>query len=74
MYLMRAWPNQFPERLANGSYFGGGRTEVAWAKAFYTKYFLPLLKPHQSIWLVPGEQLTNYDACGINRPFQSMHD
>ena len=46
---------QFPERLANGSYFGGGWTEVAWAKAFYAKYFLPLLKPHQSVWLVPGE-------------------
>ena len=50
---------QFPERLSNGSYFGGGWTEVAWAKAFYTKYFLPFLKPHQSIWLVPGEQLAS---------------
>eukprot|EP01043_Picozoa_sp_COSAG02_P027762 COSAG02_NODE_1650_length_11487_cov_13.602895_13_plen_396_part_00 len=45
---------QFPDRLPNGSYFGGGSTEVSWAKSFYNKYFLPLLKPHQSVWLVPG--------------------
>ena len=45
---------QFPQRLPNGSYVGGGGTEVAWAKDFYNKYFLPLLKPHQSVWLVPG--------------------
>ena len=46
---------QFPQRLPNGSYVGGGWTEVEWAQAFYRKYFLPLLKPHQSVWLVPGE-------------------
>lgn len=55
---------QFPERLPNGSYFGGGGTEVAWAKAFYTKYFLPFLKPHQSVWLVPGLFGSNASSAG----------
>ena len=33
---------------------GSGATEAAWAKAYYEKYFLPLLKPHQSVWMLPG--------------------
>jgi len=38
----------------DGNPLHGGWTEVEWAKAFYNKYFLPLLKPHQTVWLVPG--------------------
>ena len=38
----------------DGNPLHGGWTEVEWAKSFYNKYFLPLLKPHQTVWLVPG--------------------
>ena len=44
---------QFPGRDVSG-HVGGGWTEVDWAKQFYGKYFLPLLKPHQSVWLCLG--------------------
>ena len=27
---------------------------MAWAKKYYERYFFPLLKPHQSVWVVPG--------------------
>jgi hypothetical protein len=33
---------------------GNGTTEAAWARKYYEKYFLPLLKPHQSVWMLPG--------------------
>ena len=33
---------------------GNGATEATWAKAYYSHYFLPLLKPHQSVWMLPG--------------------
>jgi hypothetical protein len=29
-------------------------SEIAIAKSYYSRFLLPLLQPHQSVWLVPG--------------------
>ena len=35
-------------------YPGDGRTEPAVSQQYAERYFLPLLQPHQSLWVVPG--------------------
>ena len=35
-------------------YPGNGRTEPAVSQSYAERYFLPMLLPHQSIWVVPG--------------------
>ena len=34
--------------------YNRGAAEVKVAKQYYGHYLLPLLKPHQRLWLVPG--------------------
>ena len=61
-------PGQWPEipaglDILSLDAYSVGATEAAMAKQFYGR-FLSKLKPHQSVWLVPG--LFGYNATGPN--------
>ena len=61
-------PGQWPEIPAGLDVisldaYGVGAAEAAMAKQFYER-FLPRLKPHQSVWLVPG--LFGFNGTGPN--------
>ena len=63
-----AWP-EIPAGLdvISVDAYAGGAGEVVMAKQFYAR-FLPLLKPHQSVWVVPGLFGPNATISGASRP------
>lgn len=49
------WP-EMPSALdfISMDLYRAGAQEVTWTKQFYAKYLLPILKPHQRVFVVPG--------------------